>query len=144
MSKGKTVITAIALLVAFECATLPSQAAELTPSMYRFNLTFRGGTPGEFVAAVNEAVQKSVRDPRPVNVVVPPELSDVRIPPVELRLVDARTIFQSLNMASRSSANGAEWVETGEHVWVLTRRPDNRKTHALYVGNLLQKFKIDD
>jgi len=109
-----------------------------------FNLSFPGGTPKEFVEAVNQAAARSIRDPRPINLLVPGDLADVKIPPMELRAVNATTLFESLSLLARSSPDGLEWRSSSENVWVLGRRADNRKTQAFYVGNLLQKFKIED
>jgi hypothetical protein len=109
-----------------------------------FNLSFPGGTPKEFVEAVNLAAAKSIREPRPINLLVPRDLTDVKVPPMELRAVTTATLFQSLTLLSRSGPDGLEWRSSSENVWVLGRRPDDRKTQAFYVGNLLQKFKIED
>src|SRR3954447_21321078 len=77
-----------------------------------FDFNFSGGTPKEFADAINEAARKSVRDPQPVNVIIPPELKDVKIPPMELRSVDAGSIFAALNMM-RDSASALAWTPAG-------------------------------
>ena len=114
----------------------------------RFDFSFPGGTSKEFANAINDAARKSIKEPEPVNVIIPPELNDVRIPPMELRSVDARSIFLSLNLIARQGANALEWIPVGVRggadVWVPNRTSDNRKTQTFYVGNLLQKFKIED
>src|SRR3954468_19061160 len=86
-----------------------------------FNLSFPGGTPKEFVEAVNQAEAKSIRDPKPINLLVPRDLADVKIPAMELRAVDQRSLFQSLAMLSVSSADGLEWRNSSDNVWVLSR-----------------------
>ena len=170
MTKAKSmkiVTTIILLLGVGYCATRSPGAEEQPPPVSplveqgrqanrdararelesRFDFTFPGGTPKEFADAINEAARKSIRQPEPVNVIIPPELKDVRIPPMELRSVDARSIFSALNLM-RDSASALAWTPVGNRgggdVWVPYRTSDNRKTLALYVGNLLQKFKIDD
>jgi hypothetical protein len=108
----------------------------------KFDLSFPGGTPDELAVAMRKAGEKSWKIGFALNVLVPSELKDVRIPPMELRSVDFVTVFQSLN---RLLGNTMQWISIGPgEVWVLYRPPDNRKTKAFYVGNLLRKFKVDD
>jgi len=123
----------------------------------KFDLAFPGGTPAELVDAMTKAAGESIRGFH-VNVLIPPELKNARIPPMQLRSVDARSVFMSLNMISRdgmqwipSSSRGSAYPEvdglpalSAPVVWVLSRSQDERKTRAFYVGHLLKKFKIDD
>lgn len=119
----------------------------------KFDLAFPGGTPSALIDAITKSAQQSPIKRFHLNVLIPPELNDVRIPPMELRSVDVGSVFQSLNMLSR---NGIQWTpnvsrgrggfveRSASEVWILTRRSDDRKTQAFYVGNLLKKFKVDD
>ncbi len=106
-----------------------------------FDLSFGGGTPQKLVSEMEKASGLKL------NVLIPPELTDARIPPMELRSVSVESVFDSLNVIGRNSMNSMAWIRaTGGNgnIWVLARAADNRKTQAFYVGHLLKKFKIDD
>ena len=105
-----------------------------------FDLSFGGGTPQKLVSEMEKASGLKL------NVLIPPEQTDARIPPMELRSVSVESVFDSLNVIWRSSMNSMLWLRTssGGNIWVLARATDNRKTQAFYVGHLLKKFKIDD
>ena len=107
-----------------------------------FNLDFKGGTPQELVAAMRVAFEKTMVEPPAINIVVPDNLTNREVPSIQLRKVDAGTVFEMLNGIWRSE--GLQWVRAGENVWVLHGVPDRRKTRAFYVGDLLKKFKIND
>ena len=104
-----------------------------------FDLSFGGGTPQKLVSEIEKAGGHKL------NVLIPPELTDARIPPMELRSVSVQSVFESLNVIGRNSMTPMAWVQAAGgsgQIWVLARAPDNRKTQAFYVGHLLQKFKI--
>jgi len=105
-----------------------------------FDLSFGGGTPQKLVSEMEKASGLKL------NVLIPPEQTDARIPPMELRSVSVESVFDSLNVIWRSSMNSMLWLRTssGGNIWVLARATDNRRTQAFYVGHLLKKFKIDD
>src|SRR5262245_53161179 len=102
-----------------------------------FNLSFGGGTPQKLVSEMEKAAGLKL------NVLIPPELTDARIPAMELRSVSVESVFNSLNLIER---NSMMWIRDHDsrNIWVLARAVDNRKTQAFYVGHLLKKFKIDD
>lgn len=137
------------MIPAFLALGLPGWAADPEPTVepmfgrHQFELSFKGGSPRQLVEALTVA---SGSKP---NVLVPPELADVQIPAFELRSVDVRGVFDSLNllwrnsmMWVRSSSGGGGSPNAG--VWVLSRGQDSRQAKAFYVGHLLRKFKIDD
>jgi hypothetical protein len=109
-----------------------------------FNLSFPGGTPREFVDAVNKAKERSMKNPKPVNLLVPKELADIKIPPMELQAINEQALFETVRLFYRNSSEALDWVNTSPNLWVLMQRPDTRKSQVFYVGNLLQKFKIED
>ena len=119
-----------------------------------FDLSFAGGTTNELIEAMKKAGEKEFRNGIVVNVLIPPELKDIKVPPMQLRSVNPKAVFEALNLVWRDTfqwtrsippgwAAGA-YSATSVDIWILSRKPDQRKTQAFYVGNLLQKFKIDD
>lgn len=138
----KTVYGLVLALVV-GCAGL--QAAELIQQEEQkawFHLDFKGGTAKELVEAMREGLAKTVVEPPAINVVIPDELASTRMPSMQMRKVDARAVFDSINVISRSMQ--VQWLRTGDNVWVLHRAPDQRKAQPFFVGNLLTKFKITD
>jgi len=67
----------------------------LRSDLTRFDLDFPGGSPGELVAAIQKAMG------RPLNVVVPAERADLKMPPLKLKGVNVAELFQALEEASR-------------------------------------------
>src|ERR1051325_3306186 len=82
-----------------------------------FNLSFPGGTPREFAEAINKAAETSIRDPKPVHLLVPKDLPHVKLPPMELRAVRVGALFESLMRLYRTSPDGLEWSSSGENIW---------------------------
>src|SRR5882762_889889 len=118
----KAIRRTIVLLLGLGSLSLEAKGGDREPNE-TFDLTFFGGTPTEFAAAIKKAGEQAwkVFD---LNVLIPTELNDIKIPPMQLRGVDTRTVFQSLNMVSRSAM---EWIPTSSapgrgNVWVLHRR----------------------
>lgn len=70
--------------------THPDGSSDLT----RFNLDFPGGTPTELVAAIQKATGK------PLNVIIPPEFADTKLPPLKMNDVNVQQLFQALEAAS--------------------------------------------
>jgi hypothetical protein len=105
-----------------------------------FDLSFAGGTTKELVNEMEKASGLKL------NVLIPQELTDANVPPMELRSVSVQSVFDALNVISRSS--NMMWIRQPNsgngNIWVLARSPDNRKTQAFYVGHLLKKFTIND
>ena len=133
--------TALALTVGLPALAHAADAEVKAAGSSPFDLSFAGGTPQKLVSEMERASGSKL------NVLIPPDLADSRIPPMELRSVNVQDVFDSLGVLSRDSM---QWIRTsrsgGEkpNVWVLVRREDNRKTQAFYVGHLLKKFKIGD
>jgi hypothetical protein len=75
----------------------------------RFDLDFPGGSPKDLVSAVNEAL--STKTPgggaspsdtqrrRTVNVIIPDDVREVRIPPISVKNVDVAGLFHAVSMA---------------------------------------------
>jgi len=116
-----------------------AEVPKATEESGTFDLSFKGGTPQKLVSEMENASRQKL------NVLIPPELVDVKIPPMELRAVQTQGVFDTLNMLWR---NSMQWIRASSSistpVWVLSRRPEDRKTQVFYVGHLLKKFKIDD
>jgi hypothetical protein len=131
----------LALMVGWSALAHAADAEDKAASSGPFDLSFAGGTPQKLVSEMERAGGLKL------NVLVPSELTDARIPPMELRSVNVQDVFDSLDLLSRDSMR---WIRTGgsgggkPNLWVLARVPDTRKTQAFYVGHLLNKFKIDD
>src|SRR5205823_9006698 len=143
MKKMKRMIqaTMLALMVGLTGMAHAAEAEAKAAGSDLFDLSFAGGTPQKLVSEMERAGGLKL------NALVPPDLADSRMPPMELRSVKVEDVFDSLNMLSRDSM---QWIRTGgsgggkPNVWVLARPRDTRKTQAFYVGHLLKKFKIDD
>ena len=143
MKKMKRMIqaTLLALMVGLTGMAHAAEAETKAAGSGLFDLSFAGGTPQKLVGEMERAGGLKL------NILIPPELSDSRIPPMELRSVNVQDVFDSLNLLSRDSM---QWIrtsrsETGKLTcWVLARASDPRKTQTFYVGHLLKKFKIDD
>jgi hypothetical protein len=68
-----------------------------TNSLPRFDLDFRGGTPGDLRNAVEKATGK------PLNAVIPDDCSDVRIPEISVRNVSVAQLFEAVTLASKDT-----------------------------------------
>ena len=69
-------------------------AAQAPSALTRFNLNFSGGTPLMLTKAIEKATSK------PLNVVIPPEHAEVKLPPLEMKNVDVQQLFEALQAAS--------------------------------------------
>jgi hypothetical protein len=69
-------------------------AAQAPSALTRFNLNFPGGTPLMLAKAIEKATGK------PLNVVIPPEHAEVKLPPLEMKNVDVQQLFDALQAAS--------------------------------------------
>src|SRR6266850_3475031 len=147
-------IVSIGLICFPALAQLTGVTAKHGPADGPFDLTFPGGTARDLVDAIKKAGEEQSKAGIVVNVLLPPELSELKVPPMQLRSVTAQTIFDSLNIVWRDTFEwhraipqgwmpGAYPPKLGD-IWILSRKPDQRKTQAFYVGHLLKKFKIDD
>jgi hypothetical protein len=129
--------TMLALMLGFSALAHAADAEAKAADPFLFDLSFAGGTPQKLVSEMERASGLTL------NILIPPELADARMPPMELRSVWVMDVFESLDLLSRDSMR---WIRIGRkpNFWVLARAPDTRKTQAFYVGHLLNKFKIDD
>ncbi len=75
-------------------AQKPQPPPSERPALTKFDLDFPGGNPRELVAAMQKAMG------RPLNVIVPPQASEVAIPPLTMRSVTAAQLFKALTDAS--------------------------------------------
>ena len=145
-------------------ATLPyfqrQQAAKLDDSQTRFDLDFPGGTPGELVRAIEKA------SGTPVNVVIPSEHSNVRLPPLKMKSVTVPQLFTAITEASTKttmlqmasgtyqqyvSGYGFRTVEppTDRAVWhfydnapILPLKPSTCRFYQL--APYLETYKVED
>jgi hypothetical protein len=109
--------------------------------VFTFDLSFPGGTVTEFVAQTEKAFERSTSPGAKPNLIIPGAASSLKVPKLELRSVDIRTL---LNAVSTLLGGDYVWQQAGGSTWVLYSRPDNRNTQAFFVGHLLQKYKIED
>ena len=70
--------------------TAPSEA----PTLTKFDLDFPGGTPKDFVASIQKASS------HPLNVIIPDEFADTRLPALKMKNVDVQQLFSALIAAS--------------------------------------------
>ncbi len=111
-------------------------ASEAKPKSETFDFSFSGGTPAALVAALERATGTKP------NVLVPPRLAQTRLPKMELHNVTVNNVFVALNLLTSDEAP-IRWLPS-DNVWVLQSKPQSLRTQVFYVGDLLQKFKIDD
>jgi hypothetical protein len=88
------------------------------PALTKFNLDFPGGTPKELVAAIVKAMGK------PLNVIIPDEDADTKLPPLKMNDVNVAQLFNAL--ASASSKQVA--VVTG------TYGPGSQKSYSTFTA----------
>jgi hypothetical protein len=67
------------------------------PALTKFDLDFRGGTPKQLAVAIEKALG------RPLNVIVPDEFADTKLPALKMNGVDVSQLFQALEAASQKS-----------------------------------------
>jgi hypothetical protein len=91
-------LTVLAIAPAFSQSATP---AGLTPPpppppprLVKFDLDFRGGTPGELVASIEKA------SGRPLNAIIPVEHAARKLPPLKMTNVNVSELFQALQNAS--------------------------------------------
>ena len=66
-------------------------------TLTRFDLDFPGGTPKQLTTAIEKATGK------PLNVVIPLEHAEMKLPPLRMNNVDVQQLFQALEAASQKS-----------------------------------------
>lgn len=70
-----------------------TQEAKLT----KFSLDFPGGTPQQLVTAIEKAIGK------PLNVIIPDEHADFKLPPLKMNKVTVYQLFQALELTSQKT-----------------------------------------
>ena len=89
-------------------ATTVPQESSPKGALTKFDLDFPGGTPQELVTAI----QKSMG--RPLNVIIPTAFSDIRMPSLMMKHVDAAQLFKALGSASPTDITRPEARSPGE------------------------------
>ena len=74
----------------------PSAATELAEDLPRFDLAFPGGTPQELV----DAIQKEITI---LNAIIPAEHKNVKLPPMKMKSVNVKELFDALEAATRKT-----------------------------------------
>lgn len=126
------------------------------PSDPVFDLDFPGGTPAEFVAAVQKAAG------RPVNVIIPEQLADIRFPALRLHQISIPRLFLSISQSTSYMRRvGNRWAQSiateffttdnsasAGSVWVLrsiSRPPEKPSTRLFPLAYYLQHgLTVDD
>ena len=88
-----------------------------TPALTKFNLDFPGGTPRDLVAAIEKATAK------PLNVIIPDEDADTKLPPLRMHEVDVARLFQALEYVSErqvTMAFGSSYSSYSLSYWFRT------------------------
>jgi len=67
---------------------------EASGGLTQFSIDFPGGTPKQLVAAIQKATGHSL------NVIVPEEFADMKLPPLKMNDVDVSQLFHALELAS--------------------------------------------
>jgi hypothetical protein len=67
------------------------------PTLTKFNLDFRGGSPMDLVNAIEKATGKSL------NTIIPNENADIQLPPLKMNDVDTPQLFAALKAASQKT-----------------------------------------
>jgi hypothetical protein len=78
---------------------------EAPPKLYKFDLDFAGGTPGELIQAIQKAMN------HPLNAIIPNDGASVRLPPLKMKDVTVFQLFEALELATHSQRayyNGAQ------------------------------------
>src|SRR5438552_18785754 len=99
MKKMKRIIqaTMLALMVGVSALAHAADAEDKAAGNGLFDLSFAGGTPQKLVSEMEKAGGLKL------NVLIPPELADARMPPMELRSVTVQDVFDALDVRSRDS-----------------------------------------
>ena len=90
----------------------PTAVAPTVARLTKFDLDFPGGTPGQLVAAIQQAMK------RPLNVIIPNQLTEWKLPPLKMSNVDVAQLFRAFEPAGRSvtirrgSSSNATQVES--------------------------------
>src|SRR5947207_11330492 len=96
--------TMLALIMGWSASAHAADAEDKSAGNRLFDLSFGGGTPQKLVSEMEKASGLKL------NVLIPPELADTKMPPMELRSVNVLAVFNSLDMLARDSTR---WILTG-------------------------------
>ena len=75
-------------------ADLEKALTPATNSLPRFDLDFKGGTPGELVKTVEKAIGK------PLNTVIPDEYANIKLPALSVKNINVAQLFEALERAT--------------------------------------------
>src|SRR6266571_1274044 len=96
--------TMLALMVGWSALAHAADAEDKAAGSRLFDLSFGGGTPQKLVSEMERASGSKL------NVLIPPEMADARVLPMELRSVNVQDVFDSLGLVSRDTMR---WIRTG-------------------------------
>jgi len=75
-------------------ADLEKALTPSTNSLPRFDLDFKGGTPGELAKTIEKAIGK------PLNTVIPDEYADIKLPALSVKNITVAQLFEALERAT--------------------------------------------
>jgi hypothetical protein len=140
-------------------STPPGTAPRPADALYRFDLDFPGGTPGELVHAIqNQAVRSS--EPKgggggpfggfpgpggvstmPLNAIVPEEGSHYRFPPLHVKNVTVPELFETVTVAAQESPTAGKTGQSQPRVepgkFATLGRPRNESIWRFYAPKSL-------
>lgn len=73
------------------------QSPPETSKLTAFSLDFPGGTPQQLVTAIEKAITK------PLNVIIPAEHTDFKLPPLKMNKVNMYQLFEALELTSQKT-----------------------------------------
>jgi hypothetical protein len=142
------------LLFLMALAAAPAFAQEKSPpfpapsALTRFDLDFPGGTPGELIAAIQNATG------RPLNAIVPVDRATLKMPPLKMKGVNVEDLFRALMETSTPPGGYARFgfntigVPTDSSIWYLffSGPPPMPKSSGVYLlaPYLNQGLTVDD
>ncbi len=134
----------------------PASVSTQISNLVKFDLEFPGGTPRQFVEAIEKASGKRL------NAVIPDEDAGLRLPALKMRAVNVWDLFQALSVSSRrtilTSSSRVASVEHGfstvgnlseNSIWYFYQhKPDvfeEKKACRFYqLDPYLDTFKVED
>lgn len=110
-------------------------------SLTRFTLDFPGGTPKQLAAAIEQAMG------RPLNVIVPDDVAETKLPPIKVNNVTVPQLFQTLSEGSHKYGAGGriqsnygfqtiDGPRTDESIWTFFVSKRDESAAALTRFNL--------
>jgi hypothetical protein len=123
-----TNLTLLAVLLTFASAMAADKAASTDPkpppserqpeTLTKFDLDFKGGRPQDLIAAIQEATGK------PLNVLIPDEYANVKLPELKMKNVNALQLFRALEQASHKT----EYLRGGTYTTAFGFRSNSDNT----------------